>query len=218
MTATLPIVPLAAVLGFAAVLAVLIAAGMCGPARGPARAYLRFAAGLAMALALAELAAGIAGGTAPAMLASAVMALVAALAPTVLALAAAHVSGPPATLPAAAALVAACLCGLVAAATGNVFFAFAPLLLATLALAAQAFTIWPRSQRQALLTGLGALSLLAAASAAMAGGADGPQAFGLFFAAALLGVALAVTRGSDLPVEVCTVKSARKPFFIRGRR
>ena len=214
MMMMLPAAPLAAILGFAAALAAL----MASRAREPARGYLRFAAALAMALALAELAAGI-GGDAAVAFGSAVMALVAALAPAALALAvAARVLGPPATLPAAAALVAACLAGLASAATGSVFFAFAPLLIAVLALAGLALRGWRRSRRSALPAGLGALLLLAGASADMAGGAGGPQAFGLFFAAALLGIALAVTRGSDVPVEARVGQRARKPFFIRGRR
>jgi len=215
MTAALPAAPLAAVLGFVAALAAL----MASRAREPACGYLRFAAGLAMALALAELAAGIAGDAASAAFGSAVMALVAALAPVALALAvAARVSGTPATLPAAAVLVASCLAGLVAAATGSVFFAFAPLLFATLALMALSLRAWRRGMKLAMFAGLAAPSLLAGASADMAGGADGPQAFGLFLAAALLGIALAVTRGSDLPVEARVRPRAHKPFFIRSRR
>ena len=214
MTVTLPAVPLATVLGFSAVLAAL----MAGRLRGVVRDYLRFAAALTLALALSELTAGLVGGTAAAF-ANTVMALVAALAPAALALAAvARLSGPPAALPATAALMAACLAGLVATATGSDFFAFAPLVIAVPVLTAQALRIWPRSRRSALLVALGALALLAAASSDMAGSADGPQIFGLFFAAALLGIALALVRASEAPVEARAVAPPRKALFIRGRR
>ena len=214
MTATLPAVPLAAVLGFSAVLAALMAARL----RGAARGYLRFTAALALALALAELVSGLAGGKAAAF-ANTVMALVAALAPAMLALAAvACLSAPLAALPATAALVAACLAGLVATATGSDFFAFAPLVIAVPVLAAQALRIWPRSRRSALLVALGALALLAAASADMAGNADGPQVFGLFFAAALLGIALALVRASEAPIEAHAIVPPSKALFVRGRR
>jgi len=204
----------AVVLGFAAVIAAM--AG--GATAKPVRAYLRFAAGLAAALAAADLVAAL--GRAPdfSVFADAVTLLIAGLAPAMLALAAAvHFGHGLRAAPAAALLIVACIAGLGGAATGSTLLGFAPLAAASIALGAFALQSWQRGRKTALLLGLSAAAILAAAAAYMSGAAAGRTGFALFLAAGLLGVALALARRSHAAVEDRSRKAAHRDVFIGGK-
>jgi len=202
----------AAVLGFACVIAALSARS----ATEPARSHVWFAAGLGAALAVADAVATLAPGMAA--FAGAVELLVAALAPVTIVLAVvarfARALRPPA---AATILVSACVAGLLAAATGSVLFGFAPLAAAAAAMAGLAARIWHEARRPALSLVLSSAALVAAAASEMGGGAAGRMGFGLFFAVALLGSALAVVQRSDAPVKPRGRRSGRPALFIGGR-
>lgn len=203
----------AVVLGFAAAIAAMSAAS----APQLERAYLRFAAGLAAALAIAVAAAALMGGSDAGLFADAVTLLVAALASASLALAAAvHFARAPASVSAAAILIVACVAGLAGAATGSALLGLAPLMVSAIAMAALAGRAWRRARKPARLLGLSAAAILAAAAAYMSGGAEGRTGFVLFFAAGLLGVALAIARASDSAFEKRR-GAGRRDLFIGGK-
>ncbi|HEY1836169.1 MAG TPA: hypothetical protein VGG36_00805 [Rhizomicrobium sp.] len=197
----------AIVLALASALSLLIG----GRARRSARDYLRFAAALYAALALVDLALALAGQTWSAQLAATVALIVAALAPATLALAVAcRFEAAPRTLIAAPVLLLACLAGLVAAVTGEVFIAMAPLAASVCALLALCVRGgYSRARAQVFVS---ACALLAAA-AALSSGESGRTAFALFSAAALLGISLAATMPSHR-----TVEQRRKRLDLRVRR
>ncbi|HXL98981.1 MAG TPA: hypothetical protein VN932_03555 [Rhizomicrobium sp.] len=188
----IPDMAFSAALGLAALLAVIVAAR----ARPAARDYLRFAAALYAALALADFIA--AGGAATTVkLANAVALIVAAPATCALALAlAASFAGAPRARFAAPLLALCALAGIVAAATGMIFIAFAPLFAGVCAMLALCTRYW---RRQGSINAIvAALALLAGAAAFMAANRT---AFALFCAAGLMGVSLASVRPSRRAVE-----------------
>jgi peptidoglycan/LPS O-acetylase OafA/YrhL len=202
----------AAVLGFACVIAALSARS----ASEPVRSHVWFAAGLGAALAVADAVATLAPGMAA--VAGAVELLAAALAPVALVLAAGARFARALRTPAATAILAsACAAGLFAAATGSVLFGFAPLAAAAAAMGGLAARIWHETRRPALFLALSSAALVAAAASEMSGDAAGRMGFGLFFAVALLGSALAVVRRSDAPVKPRRRRSGRPALFIGDR-
>lgn len=198
----------AVVAGFAAIIAAIVAAG----AAPRARSLLRLGAALLGALAAANLAAAI--DSEAERVAGAVTLLAAALGPAVLAEAAYAQQGREPRGPLAAfALAFACLAGLAAAALGSLLLAVAPLLGSVAALGLLAARLWARARKTAVLIALGAFGFVAAAAAAAGSAATG---FLLFYAAAGLGVTLALARRSDLALEEAARRAARGPFFVGG--
>jgi hypothetical protein len=186
----IPDIAFAAVLGFAALLAILVAART----RPAARDYLYFAAALYGALALADLGAGANGAAAG--FASTVTLVIAALGPCALTLAlAASFAAAPSARIAAPLLALAALSGIAAAASGAIFIAFAPLFACLCAMLVLALRHGRRLPQAGLYAGLAAFALLAAASAYLSG-AQGRSAFALFSAAGLMGTALACAKPS----------------------
>jgi hypothetical protein len=178
------------VLGLAAIAAALQARRM----RAAPRDYLLLSAALYCALSLADILAAAAGGAMLA-LANAVTLIVCATAPVALALGvSAHLNGTPRNAVAIASLSLALCAGIAAAATGALALAFAPLFAAVCMMLA----FWARAMRNAshpVLHGIvAALALLAGASAYLTGGAGGRDGMALFFAAALLGMSMALSR------------------------
>ena len=180
----------AVILGASALAAGLLAAR----ARVQARFPIRLAAALLLSLALAYFAAAFAPGLAAA--ASATALLTSATAPVALVLASLSTLGrAPSRFSAACLLSLAFVAGIAAALTGFAAAAFAPLTLSACAIALMLL----RLGRGAGVTQgvVCALAFLPGAFAFMAGG---PQ-FLLFFAGAVLGLTLALTRVSHKPVE-----------------
>jgi len=203
----------AVVLGSAAAIAAMAAAATAKPVR----AYLRFAAGLGAALAMADLVAALGRSPDVSVFADAVTLLIAALAPAMLALAvAAHFGHGLRAGPAAALLILACIAGLGGAATGSALLGIAPLAAAALALGAFAARAWRHGRKTALLHGLSAAAILAAAAVYMSGNAAGRTGFALFLAAGLLGVVLALARRSHAAVEDRSDSAARRNLLIGG--
>lgn len=195
----------AVIAGFALLLSAIVA----GALPGRPRAYIRFAVALGGALVVADGVAAALGGDDLQLVAGAIRLLVAALGPAMLALAVLRrIHG--AALPSLA-LAAACLAGLIAAMTGAMLYAFAPLAVAAIVLGVVAAG---ELRRSALLMGLGAGALLAGA-AAMSSGADGGIGFALFYAVGQLGIALALVRRSDAAVERERRARARAAFVGR---
>jgi branched-subunit amino acid transport protein len=189
----------AGIAGIALILSVIVAAAL--PVRP--RSYLQFAAALGGALVVADLVAELGGplfGAGNARLfAGAVALLVAALVPSVLALAV-QKRAPGNTL-AASVLAASCLAGLVAAMTGAMLFAVTPLAIAALVLGAMAMRA-PR--RIALFLGLGDAALIAGAAAMQTqsrGHALSEGSLALFLAVGLLGITLALVRRSEAAIK-----------------
>jgi hypothetical protein len=185
----------AVVLALAAALAILVGAR----AKPAARNYLHFATALYIALAFADFLASLDGGAWKVQLAQTVSLIVASLAPVALTLAAATAfESPPPAMLATPVLVLSCLAGLAAAATGEAFIAFAPLVASVCAALALCVRHWRTDTRAPLQVCAAALALLAGAAAFESGGRT---AFALFSATALLGVSLAAIRRSHRAVE-----------------
>lgn len=195
----------AAMAGFALLLAAIVATSL--PSR--LRAYIHFAVVLGGALVVADGLTTALGGDDLQLFASAIRLLVAALGPAMLALAA--LKRAPSVALSSLALSAACLAGLIAAMTGAMLYAFAPLLTAAFVLGGIAAR---EGRRCTLLMGLGAGTLVAGA-AAMASGQGGGIGFALFYAVGQLAIALALARRSDATVERRRRERARTLFVSR---
>jgi hypothetical protein len=205
----------ASVLAFAAILAAILVSR----ARGEARRYVQFSSALYGALALADLFATGSLATQAQMLTGATALLVIALAPVALALAfAAAFEGPPPTIIATAALVLACVAGLLAAMTGAKFIAMAALFAAVCAILAFAIRRWRSDSRSAIQALVCGFTLLAGAAADMTGGLEAQTSLALFSAAALLGAALACAKPSSLAVEQPALQPSNVVPLIRRAR
>lgn len=195
----------------------LLSALLANRARPAARNYLRFAAILYVALALCDELAILFPGGATLIFADAVMLVVCALAPVTLGLAVfAAFEHPPSPIAAAILLVAACLAGIVAAATGTPVLSFAPLGASVLTMFALCVRRWHREKRAASHAFLSACCLLCGAAATLSGGATGRTALELFSSAALLGFVLALVRRSN--VAVAKQRDLRQAISVSGRR
>jgi hypothetical protein len=175
-----------------------------------ARAYARFACMLYAALA-AACAIGM-------QLAGAVTLIVSACAPVLLAIAQRIVfRGPVAASIAASMLTAACIAGMIAAATGIAVLGFAPLLLCVLVMIAISLRRFGDLRAAAIQTIASAIALLAGASAFAAGGEAAQPALILFSAAGLLGIALALAPRSDGVVEQKSAPDLRAGTIHQSR-
>jgi hypothetical protein len=158
------------------------------------RTYARFACAFYAALAVTSFTAW--------QLALSVTLIVSASAPAFLALASRFAfRGPVAPAFVAAILIAACVAGIAAAATGIALLAFAPLLFSIVAMIAISLRCFRDQRARAIQLIAASCSLLAGASALAAGGAQAEPALFLFSAAGLLGISLALAPRSSLVVE-----------------
>jgi hypothetical protein len=202
---------------FAFVLAAsAILSAMLGSRAHPAaRDYLRFAAVLYVALALCDGLAFFFSHAATLIFADAVMLVVCALAPVALGFAVfAAFEHPPSPAAATIFLVAACLAGIAAAATGTPVLSFAPLAASVLTMFALCARRWRYEKRAASHAFLSACCLLCGAAAALSGGTTG--ALELFSSAALLGFVLALVRRSS--VAVAKQRDLRQAGSVSGSR
>ncbi|MBS0272820.1 MAG: hypothetical protein JSR55_00120 [Proteobacteria bacterium] len=186
---------------FALAASAILSAVLGSRARPAARDYLRFAAVLYLALALCDGLAFIFPDAAALIFADAVMLVVCALAPVALGFAVFAVfEHPPSPVAATIFLVAACLAGIAAAATGTPVLSFAPLAASVLTVFALCARRWRSGKHAASHAFLSACCLLCGAAATLGGGATGRTALELFSSAALLGFVLALVRRSNVPV------------------
>jgi len=176
----------------------LLAAAIAGwlavsGAQSDVRNYVRFACMLYAALA--------ASSTVGAQFALSVTLIVSACAPVFLACAVRFAfHGPVTSLWITPLLVAACVAGIVAAATGIALLAFAPLLFSVLAIIAVSLRRFGDLRAKVVQAIAASCALLAGASAFAAGGVRAEPALILFSAAGLLGLSLALAPRSGAVV------------------
>jgi hypothetical protein len=183
-------------------LSALLSAHAALRARPGARAYARFAAFLYGIFAIADAAASLIGTSASSALADTPASLVSALAPAVLALALyAAFESPPRAAVATCVLVSATLAGILSAATGALFVAFAASIAAACAMLVLGVRHWRKDRSTTMQALAGGGALFAGAAAFMTGGAEGRMALVLFSSAGLLGLSLAFAKPSNALVE-----------------
>jgi hypothetical protein len=158
------------------------------------RAYARFACALYAALAVAS--------AVSAQLTLSVTLIVSACAPVFLAFAIRFAfRGLVSPYLIASVLIAACIVGIGAAATGVAMLAFAPLLVSILAMIAMSLRRIDDLRARAIQAIAASCALLAGASAFAAGGVSAEPALFLFSAAGLLGLSLALAPRSHAVVD-----------------